>query len=146
VEWKPIITTIQEIFCAGKPVTEKGPGGTLAFSTKLDPAITKADAFVGNVLGLPGKLPPVVETLALEPHLFEYVIGTKEKIKLEPFRQYEPLMLSVGTATTIGIIQQAGKTLKFNLKRPVCARKGQKVAIGRQVQNRWHLIGYGVVL
>ncbi|HLD08626.1 MAG TPA: hypothetical protein VJB68_01105, partial [Methylophilaceae bacterium] len=79
-------------------------------------------------------------------HLFGHVIGTKEKLKIEPFKQYEQLMLNVGTATTVGIVQGAGKTMKLILRRPVCASKGDKVAIARQVQGRWHLIGYGIVL
>ena len=146
VEWKPVATKLSAIFCGSQPVDEKGPGGSIAFSTTLDPSLTKSDAFVGNVIGLPGKLPPTVATLNLKVTLFPYVIGTKEKVKIEPFKQYEPLMLNIGTATTVGIVQGAGKMMKLILKLPVCVRKGDKVAIARQVQSRWHLIGYGIVL
>jgi len=55
-------------------------------------------------------------------------------------------MLNIGTATTVGIVQSAGKTMRLALRRPVCARKGDKVAMARQVQSRWHFIGYGIVL
>jgi len=146
VEWRPVTTTVMDIAAGNLLVDEKGPGGSVAISTTLDPALTKADAFVGSLVGLPGKLPPAVHALEMKPNLFEFVIGTKEKLKLEPFKQYEPLMLNIGTATTIGIIQSSGKTMKLALRRPICAKKGDKVAIGRQVQNRWHLIGYGIVL
>jgi len=146
VEWRPVTTTVTDIAAGNLLVDEKGPGGSVAISTTLDPALTKADAFVGSLVGLPGKLPPAVHALEMKPNLFEFVIGTKEKLKLEPFKQYEPLMLNIGTATTIGIIQSSGKTMKLALRRPICAKKGDKVAIGRQVQNRWHLIGYGIVL
>lgn len=146
VEWKSITTTITDIAAGGVLIGKKGPGGSVAFSTLLDPALTKSDALVGNFVGLPGKLPPVVNMLNIQPHLFEYVVGTKEKLKLEPFKQYEPLMLNIGTATTVGIIQSAGKTMKLALRRPVCARKGDKVSMARQVHSRWHLIGYGLVL
>lgn len=146
VEWRPITTTIMAIAAGNLLIDEKGPGGSVAISTTLDPALTKADAFVGSLVGLPGKLPPVVHALEIKTNLFEFVAGTKEHLKLEPFKQYEPLMLNLGTATTIGIIQSSGKTMKLALRRPICAKKGDKVAIGRQVQNRWHLIGYGIVL
>ncbi len=147
VEWKPVLTKISAIYSGNEPVEEKGPGGSIALSTLLDPALTKADAFVGDVVGLPGKLPPTVSTLNLQVSLFPHVIGTKDKgVKIEPFKQYEQLMLNVGTATTVGIVQGAGKTMKLNLRRPVCTKKGDKVAIARQVQSRWHLIGYGIVL
>ncbi len=146
VEWKTISTKIAAIYSGNAPVDEKGPGGSLALSTTLDPSLTKADAFVGDVVGLPGKLPPVVSALNLKIHLFSHVIGTKDKVKIEPFKQYEQLMLNVGTATTVGIVQGAGKTMRLNLRRPVCTKNGDKVAIARQVQGRWHLIGYGIVL
>jgi len=146
VEWRPVTTTVMAIAAGNLLIDEKGPGGSVAISTTLDPALTKADAFVGSLVGLPGKLPPVVHALEIKTNLFEFVAGTKEHLKLEPFKQYEPLMLNIGTATTIGIIQSSGKTMKLALRRPICAKKGDKVAIGRQVQNRWHLIGYGLVL
>ncbi len=146
VEWRTVLTTITGISAGNQLVKEKGPGGSVAFSTTLDPATTKQDAFVGAVVGLAGKVPAAVEKLDLKISLFDYVIGTKEKLKIEAFKQYEPLMLSIGTATTVGIIQSAGKSLKLSLKRPVVAQKGDKVAIARQVQSRWHLIGFGVVL
>ena len=145
-EWKPVTTTVTDIACGSTLVSSKGPGGSIAISTTLDPALTKADAFVGNVVGLPGKLPTAVNMLNIQTHLFEFVVGTKEKLKLEPFKQYEPLMLNIGTATTVGIIQSAGKTMKLALRRPVCAKKGDKVSMARQVSARWHLIGYGIVL
>ncbi|MBI2041005.1 MAG: translation initiation factor IF-2 subunit gamma [DPANN group archaeon] len=146
VEWKPVITTITGISAGSQLVQEKGPGGSVAISTTLDPAISKADAFVGAVVGLPNKLPPVANAIDLQVSLFDYVIGTKEKLKIEPFKQYEPLMLNIGTATTVGIVQGAGKKMKLILKRPVVVQKGDKVAIARQVQSRWHLVGYGIVL
>ncbi len=146
VEWKTMTTTITGISVGSQLVKERGAGGSVAISTTLDPAVTKQDAFVGAVVGLAGKVPPAVEKLDLKVSLFDYVFGTREKLKIEPFKQYEPLMLSIGTATTVGAVQSAGKTMKLTLKRPVVAQKGDKVAIARQVQSRWHLIGFGVVL
>lgn len=146
VEWSSVQTQITGIASGGALVKEKGPGGTVAISTNLDPAITKSDAFVGNLVGKPGKLPQVFHILNIEMHLFDWVVGAREKIKIEPIKQHEPLMLSLGTATTLGIPQSGGKNVKLNLRRPVCAQKGDKVAIGRQVKNRWRLIGFGVVL
>ncbi|MGC9058360.1 MAG: translation initiation factor IF-2 subunit gamma [Candidatus Nanoarchaeia archaeon] len=146
VEWCPLRTKIVSISSGNVIVKEKGPGGSVAFVTELDPSLTKADSLIGNLVSLPGKLPEPVKTITLEPHLFEYVVGTKEKIKLEPFKQYEPLMLSIGTATTIGVIQSSTKVLKLALRRPVIAQKGAKVALARQVGGRWHLIGFGICL
>lgn len=146
VEWLPVKTKIAGIASGNILVKEKGPGGTVAISTTLDPAVTKSDAFVGNIVGKPGKLPPVWKILEIESNLFGWVVGVREKIKIEPIKPHEPLMLSIGTATTLGIPQSVGKKIKLSLRRPICANKGDKVAIGRQVKNRWRLIGYGVVI
>jgi len=146
VVWLPVKTKIAGIASGNILVKEKGPGGTVAISTTLDPAITKSDAFVGNIVGKPGKIPPVWTTLEIEAKLFDWVVGVREKIKIEPIIPHEPLMLSIGTATTLGIPQSVGKKTKLSLRRPICASKGDKVAIGRQVKNRWRLIGYGVVI
>jgi translation initiation factor 2 subunit 3 len=145
VSWIPITTTITSITSGNTSVKEKGPGGSVALGTGLDMSLTKADSLVGNVIGLAGKLPQPLMMINLEPHLFQFVVGTKEKLKLEPFKQYEPLMVNIGTATTVGVIQSAGKVLRMTLRRPVIANTGDKVALARQVQARWHLIGYGII-
>jgi len=143
--WEPVTTSITSIHSGSVAVEEKGPGGSIALSTGLDPALAKADSLVGNVVSLPGKIGVPTFQLNLQANLFPFVIGTKEKMKLEPFKQYEPLMINIGTATTVGVLQQGGKILKLTLRRPVIAKKGDKAAIGRQVGGRWHLIGYGIV-
>ena len=73
--------------------------------------------------------------------LMERVVGID---KIDPIKQGEPLVASVGTATTIGAVTST-KPLKLKLKRPVCAEKGGKVALSRRIGNRWRLIGYGII-
>eukprot|EP00831_Metopus_contortus_P040084 TRINITY_DN31394_c0_g1_i2.p4 TRINITY_DN31394_c0_g1~~TRINITY_DN31394_c0_g1_i2.p4 ORF type:complete len:126 (+),score=38.04 TRINITY_DN31394_c0_g1_i2:36-413(+) len=58
----------------------------------------------------------------------------------------EPLMLSVGTAVTVGIVLAVKKNqAEVMLKRPVCAELGSRIAISRQVGGRWRLIGIGLL-
>ena len=77
---------------------------------------------------------------------FEKILGIKEDITVEPIKMNEPLMLSSGTATTLGItIQSTENIIKLNLKKQICAPIGSKVAISRQIRNRWHLIGFGII-
>ncbi|HDO19113.1 MAG TPA: translation initiation factor IF-2 subunit gamma [Thermoplasmatales archaeon] len=145
-EWARITTTVTSIMTGGKVVDEAGPGGLLAIGTKLDPALTKSDAFVGKIVGKPGTLPDPQERLKLKVHLLERAVGTVDEKKVEPIRAQEPLMLTVGTATTVGLTSEAyGDTVIVNLKIPVCPFVGQKVAISRRVEGRWRLIGYGVI-
>ena len=146
VEYVPLTTEVVSLRFGNLEVEEAKPGGLLAIGTKLDPSLTKADNLVGNVVGKPGQLPPVVNTLRIEYRLLERVIGTRELLKVQPLRLREPIMLTIGTAVTLGIITRLTKDeVEVVLRRPVVAWKGARVAISRQVLGRWRLIGWGVV-
>ena len=61
-----------------------------------------------------------------------------------PISTGEPVVLTVGTARTGGAVTGArGDECEVNLKRPVCAPEGAKMAIKRRVGARWRLIGVG---
>ena len=145
-EWQKITTEITSIMTGGRFVEQAGPGGLLAIGTKLDPAMTKSDALVGKVVGKPGTLPEPSYRLQLEVHLLEKAVGTVDEKKVEPLKAQEPLMLTVGTATTVGITKEAYSDFaSIDLKIPVCCFNGQKAAISRRVEGRWRLIGYGII-
>ena len=58
----------------------------------------------------------------------------------------EPLMMTIGTATTVGSVTSArGDEAEVQLKRPVCAPEGAKIAINRRIGARWRLIGVGTL-
>jgi translation initiation factor 2 subunit 3 len=55
-------------------------------------------------------------------------------------------MLNVGVATTLGVVTTAhADSATVALKLPVCAEKGQRVAVSRKVGGRWRLIGFGEI-
>ena len=121
-------------------------GGLVAIGTGLDPAITKSDSMLGSLIGRPGTLPPVLEKLRMDVQLLDRAVGTSGSQQVEALRTKEPLMLTVGTSTTVGIpIQVNEKWLEASLKLPVCAAEGQRIAISRRIDARWHLIGYGIL-
>ncbi|MDW7732648.1 MAG: translation initiation factor IF-2 subunit gamma [Methanolobus sp.] len=144
--WKPIKTTISRIVAGKESVKEATPGGLLAVGTSLDPSLTKSDSLTGQVAGLPGTLPPTHDSFVLELHLLERVVGVTDEEEIGPIKTSEPLMLNVGTATTVGVVTSARKDIaEVKLKRPVCAEIGSTVAISRRVGSRWRLIGVGVI-
>ena len=144
--FETITTTIDSLFTGGKSVKEAGPGGLIAIGTKLDPARTKSDSFAGKVVGKTGLLPPTMESFNLSIKLLKRVVGTIEEKNVEPIRTNEPLMLTIGTATTVGIVSEFhGEKIGVKLKLPVCANEGQRIAISRRIDGRWHLIGYGEI-
>jgi translation initiation factor 2 subunit 3 len=123
-----------------------GPGGLVAIGTSLDPAMTKSDSLLGNVIGKPGTLPPVWNKFTVEAKLLDRVVGTKNIQDMGELKTKEPLMITVGTRTTIGIpITVRENIVDINLTIPVCAPIGQRIALSRRVDGRWHLIGYGII-
>ena len=146
VTWQPLISEVVSLHAGGRSVKEAKPGGLLGVGTKLDPSFTKADSLVGSVAGKPGTLPPLLESLSLEVHLLERVVGTMKELEVKPLTTGEPLMINVGTATTVGTVTSAREFKSdVRLKLPVCAEKGARAAISRQIEGRWRLIGYGII-
>lgn len=127
-------------------VKEAKPGGLMSIGTDIDPAITKADSLVGNIIGKPGKLPEVIEYIELAINLMDFVVGLDEKTKVKNLAVGEQLMLNVWTAITLGQISSLkGKKITVKLDRLVCAEKGTRVAISRRLAGRFRLIGFGIV-
>jgi len=141
-----ITTTIESLFTAGQSVNEANPGGLIAIGTTLDPARTKSDSYAGKVIGKTDNLPPIMDEFDLTINLLKRVVGTIEEKNVEPIKTNEPLMLTIGTATTVGIVREShGDKVGVKLKLPVCANKGQRIAISRRIDGRWHLIGHAEI-
>ena len=145
--FKPIKANIVSLLSgSGNSLQEAYPGGLIGVGTALDPASTRADRLVGNVVGKVGKMPKAIEKLMVKPVLMQRVVGMEGQKQVENLKLNEPMMLVIGTASTVGVITRLhGDEIELALKRPVVAEKGQRVAIGRRVENKWRLIGYAEV-
>ena len=144
-EWQPVRTTARSLQAGGDTVDAATPGGLLGVGTGLDPSVAKGDALAGQVAGPPGTLPPVHQQFTMDVDLLDRIVG-EESDEVEEISTGEPLMLTVGTATTVGSVTSArGTECEVALKRPVCARSGVGIAINRRVGARWRLIGYGTL-
>jgi len=123
------------------------PGGLLGISTTLDPSLSKSDSLSGNVIGLPGKLPNVLYDLTMKIKFFERVVGAREELKMEPVKANDVLMLTILTTRVVGVITSIkGGKADIKLKSPVCAEKGSRAAISRQIAGRWRLVGWGEIV
>ena len=145
---EPITTNVSSLH-SGVSRESLGPGGLVAIGTNLDPAMTKSDSLRGNVIGKPGTLPPVWDagdTLSIETNLLDRVVGTKNVQDMGELKTREPLVLTVGTSTSLGVpITLKENIVNLKLRMPVCAHVGQRIALSRQVDGKWHLIGYGII-
>jgi translation initiation factor 2 subunit 3 len=144
--WERIVTKITSLQAGGKKADIVYPGGLIAIGTGLDPAITKSDGLTGRMIGTPAHLPSVVHDFKMRTMLLDRVVGTASDLKVDEIKSNEPLMLSIGTATTVGVVKSArNNSAEVVLKIPVCIMKGQRVAISRRISGKWRLIGYGIV-
>ncbi|HEV8289418.1 MAG TPA: translation initiation factor IF-2 subunit gamma [Candidatus Norongarragalinales archaeon] len=132
----PIRSKIVSLHSGGDKLETAGAGGLLGVATQLDPALSRADSLAGSIVGKPGKLPPVVSEVILDVSPLPRQIE-----KFQPgYLQAEPLVLGIGTTTTVGFVASAKKnTVNLKLKKPIAAAKGQKIAVMRRAGNRWHL-------
>lgn len=142
--YHPIQTEIISLSMGNTNIDEVRPGGLVAIGTKLDPSLTKSDSMSGNVIGSPGKLPETRDKLRLNIKLLKRLIGIKEEVMIKPIEKNEALMLSAGSAITVGLVTDPKKG-EVRLKLPVCVEEGDPVAISRRFGARWRLIGYGTV-
>lgn len=146
VSYERILAKVISLNAGDRSVKEVLPGGLIAIGTELDPSVTKSDGLTGRVIGLPGKLPPVVSSFTMKTVLLDRVVGSAADLRVDGIKSSEPLMLSVGTATTVGIVKSARDGFAdVVLKLPVCILPGQRVAISRRISNKWRLIGYGII-
>ncbi len=142
-EWRPLETDVRSLQSGGGSVEEATPGGLLGIGTGLDPSLAKGDALAGQVAGEPGSLPPTRHGFEMGVELLDRVVGEGE---VDQISTGEPLMLTVGTATTVGSVTSARDgECEVQLKRPVCAAEGAKIAINRRIGARWRLIGVGTL-
>ncbi len=144
--WKQITTTIKSLNSGSLNLDKVNPGGLIGLGTNLDPSLTKSDSLSGHVAGYPGHLPPIQEDFVMEANLLDRVVGMEKDKDVKEIKTREPLMLTVGSATTVGVVSSARENeAAVKLKRPVCAEAGQRIAISRRIKGKWHLIGHGVI-
>ncbi|WIV66457.1 translation initiation factor IF-2 subunit gamma [Natrialbaceae archaeon AArc-T1-2] len=145
-EYEPIRTTVRSLQAGGTDVETATPGGLLGVGTALDPALTKGDALAGRLAGPADTLPPTWQQFTMDVDLLDRVVGTDGGGEIDEISTGEPLMMTIGTATTVGAVTSARENeCEVNLKRPVCAEPGAKIAINRRIGARWRLIGVGTL-
>ncbi|MFA6049229.1 MAG: translation initiation factor IF-2 subunit gamma [Candidatus Micrarchaeia archaeon] len=143
--YEALLTKITSLNAGAETLEKAGPGGLVGFATEIDPALAKADGLVGCVVGRKGELPPAKSEISIEvTNIIKRVIQ-----EFSPgFLPNEPLVLGVGTNTTVGFIKEKKKkTLIMQLKKPISAEKGARMAVMRRgANNRWRLYGTATLL
>jgi len=146
-KYKPLKTKVAGLKKGGMELNEAKAGGLLGVMTDLDPAITKSDLLVGNVVSSAERPLEVKESMQVQIKLLQRVVGDEELKNVQPLKPNEELLINIGTARTVGIVVYSKKDkaeLKFKI--PVVAEKNNRIAVSRLISGRWRLIGYGTVV
>lgn len=139
--YTPIVTVIDKMNSGSDDLKEAIPGGLIGISTEIDPTFTKADGLVGDIVGHVGKLPETVSEFT-----FKYHKLNRPDIPEQALKENEPLVMGIGTATAIAYVKKVKKdTIEVELKRPLAPGKEVKMAIMRNLGQRWRLTGYGII-
>ena len=145
--YKTLKTKIRDLFKGTSQVKEITPGGSVSIETELDMALGKTDALSGCVVSKSGMLPEISFTIKMHYSLFKDILGMQQQAKVDPLKTNETLMLSINTAVTVGLVKTIrGNEVEFSLRIPIVPFKGENVALARNVNNHWRLIGYGEVI
>jgi len=146
-DYQPIKSKVVSISQGSNTLNDARPGGLIGLGTKLDPAITKGDHLIGQLVGRPESLPPIISEVELKVKLLDRVIGSEDQIKVHELRHNEKLLLVVGTEKAAGTVTKILKnTYVLSLNPPICVPEDFIFAISRIINRRYRLIGYGEVV
>ena len=144
--YEPVNTRITGLQKAGKNLDEIEPGGLAGMSTTLDPYLTKSDSLSGSIASIPGKLPQALSKFKMKTTLLKRVVGVKEGPDVGGIKTSDILLVTLATMRTTGsVISARPGEIDVTLKSPLCADKGEKVAISKLFSGRWRLVGYGEI-
>lgn len=147
--YKTIKTRIIGLRAGSNELEEAVPSGSLAIQTELDPFMTKADSLGGCITGLDKSLPEITYKIKIKTNLFKEIVGQKDskELKIEPLKTNEFLMLSINTATTVGLVTSIKNNVaELSLKIPVLPFSGDRLGIARNYTGHWRLIGWGEIV
>lgn len=140
--YDPIITKIEELSVGSEKLDEAISGGLVAMSTDVDPAFTKADGLVGQIVGKVGKLPEPLSAFTMS-----YSSLNRDDLPKQSFRQGEPLILGIGTGTMVGYVKSTRKNnVEVELKHQASIDRKAKISVLRSYSQRWRLSGYGTLV
>jgi len=143
--WENLFTEVTSLKCGGRSVKKAHAGGLVGIGTLLDPYFTKSDGMIGRVVGKPDTLPQIWESFSMEFHTVERIVGVEDK-SLLTIKPKDPLMLTMGTATTVGVVTRVREDIyDLRLKRATCFSPENKIGVSKRIRDRWRLVGYGII-
>ncbi len=145
--WEPIHSIIENINYGNNFVKEAVPGGNFGLATSIDPYYGKGDKLAGNVVCMKEKPISVFDKLDLEVHLLDKIIGASEELKVDNIKINEKILISAWTSRMLGTVTSVSDNkISIILRKPLAILKGERIALSRRINNKWRLIGWGIIL
>jgi len=150
ISCSPLFTKVISISSEQTKLQSAIPGGLIGVATTLDPSITKGDDLVGQVIGIPGRMPPVFHVIVVRYEPIDVSLG-KPSPDTPRFRKGARVQVNVNSLTTEGAVtavQPSGNTsiASIRLDLPCCAHVQQKITISLKPKEKWTLTGLGTIL
>merc|ERR1712130_325568 len=149
----PIRSRIMSLAAEQNALQYAVPGGLIGVRTKIDPAQTRGDRLVGQVVGLPGQLPNIFIEIEVKYYLLRRLLGVKTEGdakagKVSKLKKGEIIMVNIGSTAAGGRVLgiKENDSAKITLTNPVCTQVDDKVALSRMLNKHWRLIGWGTIM
>jgi translation initiation factor 2 subunit 3 len=126
---QPLVTRVRAIRCENADLPVAVPGSLLAIATDLDPALSASNGMVGQRVGVPGSLPPIVGEITIKFRRLR-----REEYAFGRHHAGDRLRICSGVATTEGTLVERGEghVVRVRLDRPLCLGVGEQVSVLRR--------------
>ncbi len=143
----PILTRVSTLNCDAENLPFAIAGGLIGVGTTLDPALTSANALVGQVAGTPGTLPDITTNIKGKFKSFDRSQSAEDDsaiaYKFKKHKEGDKIRFCVGSMTVTGRISKVSEKGRRTIKldRPVCIEVGQMCSLLRSNGSRELLDG-----
>jgi translation initiation factor 2 subunit 3 len=125
---RPIVTRVRGLRCESTELPYAVPGSLIAIATDLDPALSIANGMVGQRVGVPGSLPPIVGRVLVRIQRLK-----RDTFSFGKHRVGDRVRLCSNVMTVMATITEIDdkKRLLLSLERPLCVGEGERVSVLR---------------
>jgi translation initiation factor 2 subunit 3 len=129
IQVQPVLTRVQGLRCEATELPVAVPGSLIAIATTLDPGLGIANGMVGQRVGVPGSLPPVVGRIRVRFQRLKREDGNQ-------WARHQPgdrLRMCSNVMTTEATVSEvdAKRCIWITLDRPLCLDVDESVAVLR---------------
>lgn len=125
---QPLFTQVLGIRCEQTSLPYAIPGSLIAIQTTLDPALGIGNGLIGQRAGVPGTLPSIMETLALNLKPMK-----RDIFEFDNLQEGEVISICLNVRTVQATVAKVrkNKSVSVNLHAPLSIAEGETVSIKR---------------